>query len=184
MTRSDAARNRERLLAVARDAYAASPDVSLNAIAKAAGVGPGTLYRHFPTREALVLAVYEEQIAQLVALAPALLEEHADAPVEAARRWLEALGRYGRLKHGIAEVLHAAMTEAIFRSTYFPMVDALRQLLQAGERAGAFRPGTDPDDLLLLLGFLWRMKPGEASEAQATRLIGFVLRGLGATEAA
>ena len=72
--RSDAEQNRARILEAARTALAESADASLNSIAKLAGVGPGTLYRHFPNREALMLAVYREDVRQLVEAAPALLD--------------------------------------------------------------------------------------------------------------
>src|SRR5579862_7499488 len=107
--RADAKQNRERILQIARDALAALPDASLNSIAKAAGVGPGTLYRHFPNREALVLAVYRQEIQQLVDLAPALLASHP--PLAALRLWFDRLAHYGRIKHELADVLHGAMTD-------------------------------------------------------------------------
>ncbi|WP_244182280.1 TetR/AcrR family transcriptional regulator [Gluconacetobacter entanii] len=74
--RADAQANRDRILDIARDAFAADPGVSLNAIAKAAGVGAGTLYRHFPSREALLVGVYRKEIDELVSLAPDLLANH------------------------------------------------------------------------------------------------------------
>jgi AcrR family transcriptional regulator len=174
--RADARENRERILEVARDALAASPDVSLNAIAKAAGVGPGTLYRHFPNREALVLGVYRHEIGQLVALAPALLKKHP--PLVALRRWFDRLAHYGRIKHGLADVLHAAMNEGVLSETYGPMVGAIDLLLRAGEAAGSIRRGVDAEDVLLLMGFLWRIEPGRAGEARAERLLDLVMDAL------
>ena len=85
--RADARENRDRILDVARGALAADPSASLNSIAKAAGVGPGTLYRHFPSREALVLGIYRQEIDAMVALAPVLLAEHP--PLRAFRLWGE-----------------------------------------------------------------------------------------------
>src|SRR3981189_2908491 len=90
--RSDALKNREAILQAAHDALAESPHASLNSIAKRAGVGPGTLYRHFPTREALVLAVYRHDVQQLVDSAPVLLEEHS--PLDALRLWFDRLAHY------------------------------------------------------------------------------------------
>jgi AcrR family transcriptional regulator len=81
--RADARANRDRILDVARDALATDPAASLNSIAKAAGVGAGTLYRHFPSRESLVLGVYRKEIDTLVALAPVLLARHP--PLQAFR---------------------------------------------------------------------------------------------------
>jgi AcrR family transcriptional regulator len=174
--RADARQNRERILEVARDALAASPDASLNAIAKAAGVGPGTLYRHFPNREALVLAVYRHEIQQLVDLAPALLDRHP--PLVALRRWFDRLAHYGRIKHGLADVLHAAMTDSVFSETYGPMVGAIDRLLRAGEAAGDVRQGIDAEEVLLLMGFLWRIEPGREGEARAERLLDLVIDAL------
>lgn len=174
--RADARYNRERILEAARDAFAASPDASLSAIAKAAAVGPGTLYRHFPTREALVLAVYRKEIASLVDLAPELIA--ARTPLEAFRAWCDRLADYGRVKHGLAEALHAVITDRDREETYWPMVGALDRLLKACAAAGAFRADVDAEDVLLILGFLWRIKPGPGSHAQARRLIDLLIDGL------
>src|SRR5580700_10735083 len=101
LLRADAQKNRAKILDAARAALAAAPDASLNSIAKAAGVGPGTLYRHFPNREALVLAVYRQEIQALVDLAPALIAKHP--PLVALRLWFDRLAHYGRIKHGLAD---------------------------------------------------------------------------------
>jgi AcrR family transcriptional regulator len=174
--RADAQQNRERLLEAARTALAASPDASLNSIAKAAGVGPGTLYRHFPNREALVLAVYRQEIQALVDLAPALIAKHP--PLVALRLWFDRLAHYGRIKHGLADVLHAAMTDGVYGETYGPMVGAIDRLLRACEAAGKIGPGADAEDVLLLMGFLWRIEPGREGEARAKRLLDLVIAGL------
>lgn len=174
--RADAQQNRDRILEVARDALAASPHASLNSIAKAAGVGAGTLYRHFPTREALVLGVYRKEIQQLVNLAPALIAKHP--PTTALQLWFERLAHYGRIKHGLADVLHAAMNENVLRETYGPMVGAIDKLLQACKASGSTRHVVDAEDMLLLMGFLWRIEPGQAGEERAKRLLDFVIRGL------
>ena len=174
--RADAQQNRERILEVARDALAASPHASLNSIAKAAGVGPGTLYRHFPSREALVLALYRHEIQQLVDLAPALVAQHP--PLTSLRLWFERLAHYGRIKHGLAHVLHAAMNEGVLRETYGPMVGAIDLLLRACEASGSIRKGIDAEDVLLLMGFLWRIEPGRDGEARVKRLLALVMIGL------
>jgi AcrR family transcriptional regulator len=154
--RADARQNRDKIIEVARDALAASADASLNSIAKRAGVGAGTLYRHFPTREALVLAVYGYDVQQLAGAAPALLAEHP--PLVALRLWLDRLAHYGRIRNGLT--------------------GAMRQLLTACEQAGCIRAGLDPDDVLLLAGFLWRVDEGDAAAAKADRLLGLVMDGL------
>lgn len=178
--RADARANRDRILDVAREALAADPAASLNSIGKAAGVGAGTLYRHFPSREALVLGVYRKDIDALVALAPELLAGHP--PLRAFRLWCERLAHYGRMKHGIADMLHAALSDRDFQETYWPMRDAVRQLMQACEATGEIRPGTDPEDFLTFLGLLWRIPPTSEGEARSKRLLTLVFRGLGAQE--
>ncbi len=174
--RADAQQNRDRILAIARDALAADPHASLNSISKAAGVVAGTLYRHFPSREALILGVYRQEIQTLVDLASGMLARHP--PLVAFRHWCDRLAQYGRMKHGIADVLHAVATDRDFKETYAPMVGAVDQLLRACEASGDFAPGADAEDILLLLGFLWRVEPGKPGEARADRLLDLVIRGL------
>src|ERR1700741_5547888 len=93
--RSDALRNRDHILQVSPDAFAESGTTSLNEIAKRAGVGPGTLYRHFPTREALILAVYRRDVQRLVDSVDDLL--HTYAPLDAFRVWFHTLADYIRV---------------------------------------------------------------------------------------
>jgi AcrR family transcriptional regulator len=174
--RADAQLNRERILRVAHDALAESGDASLNSIAKRAGVGPGTLYRHFPTREALILAVYQNDVQGLVESVPALLSDHP--PLEALRLWFEELAGHVKIKHGLGDALHAATAEDIVSETYGPVTNAIGQLLRAGEDAGSVRPGLDPGDVLLLMGFLWRAGPGEQGKVQAARILDLVIDSL------
>lgn len=176
MVRSDAQKNREQILAVAAKAFAASPDASLNAIAKAAGIGPGTLYRHFPTREALVVAVYHNEIQLLVDFADGLLAKNP--PLEALRIWLERVAQPVRAKHGMASVLNAAMSESAREASYGPMIGATQRMVEAAQKAGAMRPGLDAEDIVHLVGFLWRLPPGKKGEARARRLLDFVMTGL------
>ena len=173
--RADARHNRDRIIEVARDALAVSSGASLNSIARKAGVGPGTLYRHFPSREALVLAVYRHDVQQLADSAPVLLTEHP--PLDALRLWFDRLAYYGRIKHGLAGVLHAATSDGLVGATYGPVIGAITLLLRACEDAGSIRPGVDPDDVLLLMGFLWRIDSADR-EARAGRLLGLVMDGL------
>jgi AcrR family transcriptional regulator len=179
--RADAQQNRDRILEVARDALTVSSDASLNSIAKKAGVGPGTLYRHFPNREALVLAVYRHDVQQLVDSAPLLLEEHP--PLDALRLWFDRLAYYGQIKHGLADVLHAATSDGLVGETYGPVIGAITLLLRACEEAGSIRSGLDPDDVLLIMGFLWHLDPGSDGEARAGRLLDLVMDGLRAKPA-
>ena len=178
--RADARANRDRILDVARAALAADPDASLSSVAKAAGVGQGTLYRHFPSREALVLGVYRKEIDALVDLAPRLLAEHA--PFPAFRLWCDRLAQLGRLKHGLADMLHSVISDRDFQETFWPMMAAVRQLMDACVDSGDIRPGTEPEDFLLLVQFLWQTPPDADGEARADRLLALVFRGLGASD--
>lgn len=174
--RAGAQHNRDRILQVAGDALAASGDTSLNSIAKRAGVGPGTLYRHFPTREALVLAVYRHDVQQLVDSAVALLKEHP--PLQALRLWFDRLAYCGRIKHGLADVLQAATSDGLAGETYGPVIRAITLLLRACDEAATIRPGVDPDDVLLIVGFLWRIDASDDWQARASRMLDLVLDGL------
>lgn len=174
--RSDAEQNRARILEVARTALAASSDASLNSIAKLAGVGPGTLYRHFPNREALMLAVYRQDVRELVDAAPALLAGHP--PFEALRLWFARLASYGRIKHGLAQILDAVTSADLAGETYGPVVGAITLLLDAGKEAGMVRTDVDADEVLLLVGFLWRIEPGTDWEARSRHMLDLVMDGL------
>ena len=135
--RADAQQNRDRILEAAREAFAASGDASLNSIAKKAGVGPGTLYRHFPNREALVLAVYRYDLQKLADSAAELLAEHE--PPRALRLWFDRLAYYGMSKHGLADVLHAATSDGLAGETYGPVIGAITLLLTACADDGCIR---------------------------------------------
>ena len=179
-TRRDALDNRERILTVAREAIAASSGashgVSLTAIAKEAGVGIGTLYRHFPTREALILEVYRHDIQHLIDRAPVLLADHP--PLMALRLWFDEVARYGRLKYGVAEVIHAATDGGADDEYFAPFVAAIALLLKAGAADGSLKSGLDPEDVLLQLSVLWRLDPARDGEARAGRILDLIVDGL------
>jgi AcrR family transcriptional regulator len=174
--RSDAVRNRDHILQVAHDAFAESSEVSLNAIAKRAGVGAGTLYRHYPTREALLLAVYEHDVARLVGSVTDTLA--TQAPLDAFRIWFQSLADYIRVKHGLGEALHSAAVQDAINATYAPVVGAIATLLDACVADGSMRPGVDPGDVLLLMGFLWRVADTVEGRAQAARMMELAINGL------
>ena len=179
LKRSDARRNRDAILAAALEALTESPDASLNAIAKRAGVANATLYRHFPTREQLVLATYQHEVHSLVDAAGQLLEELA--PSDALRSWVERLARYAVTKHGLADALRKATTPGSDLSstdTYDAIVAALDHLLQANISAGTLRPGLVADDVILALAGLWQLDPASDWKAQAQRIYDIVLSGL------
>ena len=172
-----ARQNRERILQAAWESLLESNDASLNSIAKKAGVGIGTLYRHFPTREALVLEVYRHEVEQSAAAAPALLTRLA--PLDALREWMERLAQYGMTKVGLADALaSAASHESLAAESYEPIIGALSLLLQANEAAGTIRPGLDPDDVLLMMGFLWRIDPQSDWRTRSGRLLDLLIDGL------
>ena len=175
--RSYAVRNREHILEVAHDAFAASADASMNAIAKRAGVGAGTLYRHYPTREALILAVYRRDVQRLVDSVPDVLDRHT--PLDAFRTWFRTLADYVRVKHGLGEALHTAAAQDAINATYAPVVAAVTALLEACAADGSMRRDLDPDDVLLLMGFVWRVSDSAAGRAQADRMVELVIEGLG-----
>ncbi len=174
--RADAQQNRARIVEVARTALAASSDPSLNTIAKLAGIGPGTLYRHFPNREALVLAVYRHDVRELVDAAPALLAAHP--PFEALRLWFDRLAYHGRIKHGLAGALHAVTRAELANGHYGPVLGAIALLLHACQEAGAVRPDIDAEEVLLLVGFLWRIDLDADWEARSRHLLDLVMDSL------
>ncbi|WP_210254840.1 TetR/AcrR family transcriptional regulator [Methylocapsa sp. S129] len=178
--RVDAQANRDRILDVAREALTADPDASLNSIAKTAGVGAGTLYRHFPSREALLVGVYRKEIDALVELAPALLARRP--PLQAFRLWCDRFVQSGEVKHGIADTLRAAISDQDFQETYWPLVGAVRRLMEACEGSGGIRPGAEPEDVLTLLALLLRISPSSEGKAQTKRTLALIFRGLGAED--
>jgi AcrR family transcriptional regulator len=153
--RADAEQNRRRLLEVARTALETSGETSMQSIAKAAGVGQGTLYRHFPTREALLLKVYADDFERLLTAARTLLRAHP--PVRALRLWLDELAVFGRKKHALADVLDSATRADLHTQQYDRILDAIAALLNAGQAAGELREDMRPDELLPLVSFLWQL---------------------------
>ncbi len=174
--RSDAEQNRARILDVARAALAAAGDVTLNSIAKQAGVGQGTLYRHFPTREALVLAVYRQDVGELVDAAATLLAEHE--PWEALRLWFDRLATFGRIKHGLAGVLHAATRADLSSEHYQPVIDAIDRLLHACQADGGMRADVDAEEVLMLVSFLWHSDTDTDWQRRSQHMLRIVLDGL------
>jgi AcrR family transcriptional regulator len=158
--RADTRRNHERILAAAGAALALSGEVSFNAIAKAAGVGVGTVYRHFPTPEALVLAAYQREVQHLVDVVPTLLRD--SSPEEAFRAWTtDHLARYMMTKRGLVEALSAATSshEDIARKAYEAIAGAVSTLLAANVEAGTVRADLDPETVLRGLSGLFHLDP-------------------------
>jgi AcrR family transcriptional regulator len=174
--RQAAARNRASILQAAGELLAESPAASMNEIAKRAGVGAGTLYRHFPAREDLILAVYQRDIAQVTRSVDDVLARYP--PLEAFTRWFDQLAAYVRVKHGLGEALHSAAARQVINETYAPVEAAVGRLLDACVADGSVRPGLDPADVVQLMGFLWRVGPGPDGIAQASRLTEIILDGI------
>ncbi|MBO1332260.1 TetR/AcrR family transcriptional regulator [Streptomyces sp. VRA16 Mangrove soil] len=176
--RSDAQRNRERILEVALAELTRSADAPLSAIAKKAGVGQGTFYRNFPSREALVLEVYRYEVRQVADTAAQLLRSRP--PEVALREWMDRLAQYAMAKAGLANALREATTApGTFKSiAHDLLVGAVTQLLEANERAGTIRPGVTPDDFMLAIAGLWQIDPRSDWQSRAGRLLDLVTAGL------
>ncbi|MEU5261648.1 TetR family transcriptional regulator [Amycolatopsis sp. NPDC021455] len=150
--RSDARRNREKLIAVARRAFAtADGAVALEAIAREAGVGIGTLYRHFPTREALVESVYAAELDDVTAGAPALLAEFP--PEVALRAWMDRYAAFVEAKRGMGDLLRASVASGRIATpaTRRRLTAAIGAILERGASAGTLRADVDPEDVVLML---------------------------------
>ncbi len=177
--RADGQRNRERLMESAKAAFAdLGAEVSLDEIARRAGVGIGTLYRHFPTRGAIVEAVYRREVQQLAGSATRLLASLA--PGEALHEWMRLFVDYVATKKVIAPALGSIGGGAsqLYASSGAQITDAMRLLVDRAGAIGAIRPDVDSNDLLrALVGFTY----GVASpdwQASALRLIDILMDGL------
>jgi len=177
--RADRLRNRERVLEAAKAVFGAGgPDRSLEAVARHAGVGIGTLYRHFPTREALFEAVYRREVDQLADLA-----EHLRAgadPVEALRRWMHANVEFVATKKGMSAALALAAhgSSDLSAYTFDRLTRAVGSLMRRAAEAGEIRTDVSPEDLLrALVGLCYTHdKPGW--QANALRLVDIFIDGL------
>jgi AcrR family transcriptional regulator len=176
--RSDAQRNRERILEVALAELTRSADTPLSAIAKKAGVGQGTFYRNFPNREALLLEIYRHEVQQVADTAAQLLETRA--PDRALREWMDRLAQFAMTKVGLAEALRATTLAhgTLTRLGYGAMSSAAALLLTANDQAGTIRPGVTPEDFFLVIAGLWQIDAGGDWQPRATRLLDFVMDGL------
>ncbi|MEA2346497.1 MAG: hypothetical protein QOG62_284 [Thermoleophilaceae bacterium] len=176
--RADALRNREKLLAAATDLFASGgTDVSLEAVAEQAGVGIGTLYRHFPTREALVEAAYRSEVESLCGAAADLLG--SNPPSVALERWMSRFVGYSAAKRGMVDALQSvvASNSDLFAETRRQIIGAIDLLVKAGVADGSLRPDADPEDVLHALGAIWLLK-GPGWEKRAERLLSLLMDGL------
>ena len=180
--RADTRRNHERILAAALESLTTSGELSFNAIAKRAEVGVGTVYRHFPTPEALVLAVYRREVQHIVDVVPTLLE--TNTPEQAFREWTGHLARYMMTKRGLAEALRTATTsqEELFAKAYEAMVSAVSTLLEANVRAGSARADLEPTTVLRALSGLLLLNPREDWQDQTEDLTDLLWKGMRADQ--
>ncbi|MFD9206013.1 TetR/AcrR family transcriptional regulator [Streptomyces sioyaensis] len=176
--RSDAQRNRERILEVALAELTHSADAPLSAIAKKAGVGQGTFYRNFPNRESLVLEVYRYEVQQVADAASQLLETRA--PEQALREWMDRLAQYAMAKAGLADAMRKATSArgSLAGLGHGPVTSAVTLLLRANEEAGTIRPDVTPDDFVLAIAGLWQIDPHSDWQSRAGRLLDLVMDGL------
>jgi AcrR family transcriptional regulator len=177
--RADACRNRDRLLEVASDAFSLwGTSASLEKIAKEAGVGIGTLYRHFPTREALVEAVYAAELDAIALSSRALLEELP--PDRALRAWMDRYGQFAAVKRGMVDTLRAgwAAGRIATPSTRERVTGAIAAILGAGAEAGSLRPDVDPDDVTAMLLGVFLSTAGSDSREQTGRLLDLLVDAL------
>ncbi|MEU4742769.1 TetR/AcrR family transcriptional regulator [Actinosynnema sp. NPDC023658] len=170
--RADAQRNRDRLVETALNAFTnEGANVALESIAKRAGVGIGTLYRHFPTREALVEAVYRTELAKLCDAVPELLE--ALPPYEATRAWLDRFVEYMATKQGMGDALRAVIASGgdPFAHSKELLTEAVVTLLRAVDR-----PDVDPMDVLATISGI-ALTRGELA-GSADGMLDLVVNGL------
>jgi AcrR family transcriptional regulator len=176
--RADAQRNRERILEVAKEAFSRSgANASLDDIAKQAGVGPGTLYRHFPTREELLQAVYRSELEKLAAAERKLAETMT--PIEALRAWLLLFIDAIAAKALIAPALNTLLGDhkKVFAASYAQMHEAIRSLVKRAIRSGDIRKDLDPMDLIRGLVGVANVATGPDWQQSARRLVDILITG-------
>jgi AcrR family transcriptional regulator len=177
--RADAQRNRDGLLEAAKAAFAeAGPEASLDEIARRARVGIGTLYRHFPTRDAIVEAVYRREVQQLADAAPRLADSLP--PVEALRAWMRLFIDYIAAKKVITPALKSLVGggSALYADSGARITDAISLLVERARASGDIRTDADSADLLrALIGFAY-VNSAPDWEASALRVIDLLIDGL------
>lgn len=179
--RADAVRNHERVLEAAKAVFSAGgPDASLEAVARRAGVGIGTLYRHFPTREALFEAVYRREVEQLVELAERL--KTAPVPIDALRHWLRSNVEFVATKKGMLVALELAVqgASALYAYSFERLTKAVGALLDRAIAAGEIRGDITPEDLLRALVGMCYMHDQPGWQASVLRLLDIFVDGLAA----
>jgi AcrR family transcriptional regulator len=170
--RADAERNRARLLDVARAAFASGPaPVTLEQIARDADVGIGTLYRHFPTREALVEALYRKELADLCASAGDLLAAHT--PTQALRAWMDGFAGYVQAKREMADALRAVFATGTVTVSQAreQLTAAVQVILDAGIADGTLRDDVHAEDVVATVVGMFTATSLEGGHEQLTRML-------------
>jgi AcrR family transcriptional regulator len=178
-TRVDARRNMDAVLEAATAAFAASGvDVAMREIAAQAGVGVGTVYRHFPKRSDLVVAVFRREVDACADAAPGIAAEHG--PGEAVTRWLLRFTDFVATKRGLAAALHSGDPAFDALPAYFTgrLGPTLQSLLDAAAASGDIRPGIDADELLIAVSRLCTPGPGGGGTDQSQRMVNLLVDGL------
>jgi AcrR family transcriptional regulator len=176
--RADAQRNRERILEVAKQEFTRSgANASLEEIAKKARVGPGTLYRHFPTREELLVAVYRSEMEKLAAAERTFADTLP--PVEALRAWLLLFVDAIETKQIIAPVLNTLVGDPkkVFEASYAQLQGAIRALVKRAIKSGDIRKDLDPSDLLRVLVGVAHVATSPDWQQSARRLVEILILG-------
>src|ERR1700675_1733219 len=176
--RSDAQQNRERILVAAKEAFARSgANASLDDIAKQAGVGPGTLYRHFPTREVLLQAVYRSELEKLAAAERKFAQTMT--PIEALRAWLLLFVDAIAAKQLIAPALNTLVGDhkKVFGASYTQMQEAIRSLVKRAIKSGDIRKDLDPMDLIRALVGVANVTTSPDWQQSARRLVDILVTG-------
>ena len=176
--RTDAQRNRERILEVAKEAFTRSgANASLDDIAKEAGVGAGTLYRHFPTRDALIEAVYRTEVGKLAAAERKFAE--AMSPIEALRAWMLLFVDYVATKHLIAPALNTFVGGAskLYEGSRGQIQGAIDALVKRAIKSGDIRQDLDPYDLLRALIGVSNVATSPDWRQSARRLVDILITG-------
>jgi len=177
--RADAQRNRERLLKVAVHAFSHNgPDVTLESIAGEAGVGIGTLYRHFPTREALIEAAYRNELARLCAGVPELLRT---MPADVAlRTWMDRFIDYLATKRGMADALRMVIASGgnPYAQSRERLLEAVGSFLKAGADQRVLRHDVDPSDVMTGISGVSLVAGTLDQREQAGRLLDLLMDGL------
>ena len=177
--RADAQRNRDKLLSAAPELFATDGDeVALETVAARAGVGIGTLYRHFPNREALVVAAYQHEVDALCAAAAELLR--AQPADQALRAWAERFADYIAAKRGMGDALRSCVANEspLFAGTRAQILKALRLLLEAGAATGTLRADVDPKDVIRVINGIWYLPAGPEWRSDVGRMLDLVIDGL------